>query len=961
MNLKKTAIFAMALAFCSCVQEAEDQFPKGTNSFLAESAEELKTKITLDEDGTPLWEAGDKVSVWGGQFDNALYTADYAGDRTSLSTEVEGEIADEEVYYAMSPYVEGATYADGKFVLTLPAEQKVPATRLTLSPAVATTTGAAKTFGFRNVCGLMSFVISQEGVAKAMIYSNGQEKIAGTLTVDCTDFTNPVATLEGTSSVITLTPAEGETFETGVYYLALPPMTLEMGVSISLFKADGTLVSKHKSSAFEIKRSNLYQSGEVDAAGFSSNYVIKTAQQLQGFLSIAEQLPEGTTASLANDIDLKDIELDGASHWYGTFDGKGYSLKNWNCVEALFKTNHGTVTGLNIDASCSISLVGENSISFIALTNRGTISSCVNNASMEETYSDNKSKLFGFFTANNYGKLISCTNKGSLTINNAGTNGDYRLGGIAGQMKYVVPESSEVLVDLPEITSCTNEGAIQFTSENGNTSNVGAIYVGGICAMTDPHLAADVLNQGTLNGCVNKGEVTVEVKGKYVAPVNVGGVIGYLEGDMLNCTNETGASVTFIAPYVDDTYYVQRPSIGGVAGAVCYGASKCCNKASVAVTFTGLSSNSSDIVGFGASAFPAAGGVFGMAGLPTADSSKILDDCDNSGALTFTSSMTKGSSGDRRIHYFGGVVGYSTVAIKNCTNSGSLTVNSKTNKVYLGGVAAINPYDVVNCDNSGNITFDFVNTTENGKQGLGGLYLGGIIGSMATASNYVTYSNCENTAELMLIKNGHGTTPVTVGGILADQTSKGCVMTAVKNTADIKCTVPSKVIVGGISTKCYSGLTAVECTGDITVEGCVSESLIGGIMADMAVNGKTFNGCSYNGNINVTASQNASVCAGLVAGQNSNAKSFWSFNLNGDKANIIGGSLNSTDTANVGLVIGKVVDKTNAQKLTLKNTVIKAGTSVNGTFVTADNCAVLAIGSKGTNVSVVKDDSLIFE
>ena len=66
MNLKKTTIFAMALAFCSCVQEAEDQFPKGTNSFLAESAEELKTKITLDEDGTPLWEVGDKVSVWWG-------------------------------------------------------------------------------------------------------------------------------------------------------------------------------------------------------------------------------------------------------------------------------------------------------------------------------------------------------------------------------------------------------------------------------------------------------------------------------------------------------------------------------------------------------------------------------------------------------------------------------------------------------------------------------------------------------------------------------------------------------------------------------------------------------------------------------------------------------------------------------------------------------------------------------
>lgn len=957
MNLKKTAFFAMALAFCSCVQEAENQFQEGTNSFLAESSEVLDTKVTLDNDGTPLWQAGDKVSVWGGVFDNAIYTADYSGDRTSLSTVVEGEIAADEVYYAMSPYVEGASFADGKFTLELPAEQKVPATRLSLSPAVARTTGTAKTFGFRNACGLMSFSITQEGVSKAMIYSNGQEKIAGTLTIDCTDFENPVATLEGTSSVITLTPEEGETFATGVYYLALPPMTLEMGVSISLFKADGSLVSKHKSSAFEIKRSNLYESGNVDAAGFSTNYVIKTAQQLQGFLSIAGQLPEGTTASLANDIDLAGITLDGASHWYGTFDGNGYSLKNWNCVEALFKTNHGTVTELNIDASCSISLAKENSIAFIALTNRGTISSCVNNASLTETYSDNMSKLFGFITANNYGKLISCTNKGNLTLTNAGTSGDYRLGGLAGQMKFVAPESSEVTSVLPEITSCTNEGTIQFTSEKGNASNVGAIYLGGICAMTEPHLAANVLNQGTLSECINKGTVTVEVKGKYVAPVNVGGVIGYLEGDIVNCTNETAGSVSFIAPYVDDTYYVQRPSVGGVAGAICYGATKCVNKAAVSVQFTGLSSDSSEIVGFGASAFPAAGGVFGMAGLPTADSSKILDDCDNSGALTFTSSMTKTSKGDRRIHYFGGVVGYSTVLMKNCTNSGTLTVNSKTNKIYLGGVAGINQFNMENCDNSGNITFDFVNTAANGNQGLGGLYLGGITGSMSTPSAYITYTNCENTAEFIKILNGHGTTPVTVGGILGDQSDKGCKMTSVKNTADIICSVPGKVVIGGISAKCYAGFTSVECSGDITVTGCLNESSIGGFMGDMAVNGKSFDGCSYVGNINVTGADDASVYSGLLAGQNSNTKSFWGF----ANTNIIGGTITSTDKNNTAFIIGKAADKAKAQTLTLKNIQVKAGTSVNGTPVTADNCVDLAIANKGTNASVTKDTTITFE
>lgn len=957
MNLKKTAIFAMALAFCSCVQEAEDQFPKGTNSFLAESAEELKTKITLDEDGTPLWEAGDKVSVWGGQFDNALYTADYAGDRTSLSTEVEGEIADEEVYYAMSPYVEGATYADRKFVLTLPAEQKVPATRLTLSPAVATTTGAAKTFGFRNVCGLMSFVISQEGVAKAMIYSNGQEKIAGTLTIDCADFTDPKATLQGTSSVITLTPAEGETFETGVYYLALPPMTLEMGVSISLFKADGTLVSKHKSSAFEIKRSNLYQSGEVDAAGFSSNYVIKTAQQLQGFLSIAEHLPATTTASLANDIDLAGIELHGVKDWYGTFDGKGYSLKNWNCTKALVTNNYGTIKNIKIDESCSISLKGVNSVAFIATTNArtGIISGCENHASLNETLSDDKSKLFGFITVNNYGTVSSCFNYGDFTYVNNSTQGDVAIGMIAAQQRLAEDGTGN-----PSMSDCVNEGALSYTTNI--FKNV--LNVGGILGRSYMNSSSETQKQGDLTGCVNKGALSVTVTetgiSNYINIMNIGGVVGYFEGDIQDCVNDENATITVVTPQPDANYAVMRPSVGGVGGTVTYGASGCDNEAALNVTMSFRNKSNAANVGGGATGATSVGGVFGVAGPVTADSSLSLSECDNSGALNISMTvmnLADDETNGRAVNYIGGVAGYTTLKLSKCTNSGAMDLQSTAYKSFVGGVAAINPFEIASCDNSGNIKFDYVLTEESGIRTKGGLALGGILGYSNPSEALGNAQYCDNTAESIEIINGFaGTGETLVGGIVGQITSaKTFVMNTVTNSASIICKVPSVVTAGGLMSILSTAITKVTNTGNITLENSAEGSSVGGIAGKMNVN-KGISDSVISGNVTV-AQTTSNVYSGLLVGWNAGSKGLGTLTNN-----VIGGEVTNSVSGNSGIVFGKANNRTEANKATLTiNGTIKAGTKVNGEIVKADNCAAKAIGNKGTNITVKTGTSLTFE
>ena len=958
MNLKKTAIFAITLAFCGCVQEAENQFQEGTNSFLAESSEVLDTKVTLDNDGTPLWQEGDMVSVWwdkGGVFENALYTADYAGDRTSLSPVVDGEIiVADEVYYAMSPYVEGASFADGMFTLELPAEQKVPATRLSLSPAVATTTGTAKTFGFRNACGLMSFSISQEGVSKAMIYSNGQEKIAGTLTIDCTDFENPVATLEGTSSVITLTPEEGETFATGVYYLALPPMTLEMGVSISLFKADGKLVSKHRSSAFEIKRSNLYESGNVDAAGFSNNYVIKTAQQLQGFLSIAGQLPEGTTASLANDIDLAGIDLDGASNWYGTFDGKGFSLKNWNCTKALFSNNYGTVKNLKIDASCSISLSGVNSVAFIATTNAkaGTISGCVNNASYEETLSDDKSKLFGFITVNNYGKLLSCVNNGNFTYTNNSTKGAIAFGMIAAQQRLADDGSGS-----PSMEECVNNGTVSYTTDVIKD----IVNIGGVLGRTVMNTPGSATKQGKLQGCINNGPLTVAVTENnikdYINIMNVGGVVGYFEGEILDCVNEETAPITVTTPQPESNYAVMRPSVGGVAGTISEGASGCKNKAALNVTLSFRNKSAATDAGAGATGATCVGGVFGVAGPKTASSALTLSECENSGDMTISTTvmnLADDETSNRALNYIGGVAGFTSVNLSKCVNSGDMNVSSTAYKSYVGGVAAINPFAFTSCDNSGDIQFDFVLNAENGIHCKGGLALGGVVGYSNPSETLGNAQYCDNTASQIKVVNGFaGMATSYIGGVLGEVTStKSPVFNTVTNSADIICEVPSVVYVGGLLSDLTTAITKVTSTGDITLKNSAQASLAGGISGNMSVN-KGISNSTVNCNIAVTDTQN-DVYSGLLIGYHSGTSGIGTFT-----SNTYGGSVSNANAANAGWIYGKVNSRSSSKSFAPNGTV-KADTTVNGEVVTDDNYKTLAVGTLGTNASVA-DATITFE
>ncbi len=126
--------------------------------------------------------------------------------------------------------------------------------------------------------------------------------------------------------------------------------------------------------------------------------------------------------------------------------------------------------------------------------------------------------------------------------------------------------------------------------------------------------------------------------------------------------------------------------------------------------------------------------------------------------------------------YVGGIVGYSSGSVENCTFSG--TVNGSGNSV--GGVVGWNGGPVANCYNTGTVT--------------GGLYsnVGGVVGyNQGRAVN-----NCTNTGSVT------GGSNSSVGGVVGQNGSSGsgssCTVENCYNTGDVSVTSGENSNVGGV-------------------------------------------------------------------------------------------------------------------------------------------------------------------
>ena len=317
--------------------------------------------------------------------------------------------------------------------------------------------------------------------------------------------------------------------------------------------------------------------------------------------------------------------------------------------------------------------------------------------------------------------------------------GGYETGGIVGSNKG-------------NITNCHFNGTVISTDNR----------VGGIAGFSG--------NSSDPNCAVSK----CSVDGKISGTRNVGGIVGFLSGEVNNC-------------HFTGTVTGSGDSVGGIAGALGGNVNNC----SFTGTVTGTGRGVGGIAGFNngtdasiidsnaegkISGASAVGGIFGVAagtiknctfksgsvtgadqigGIAGNGNAKLIENCKNYGDISSTTQRAGGIAGETcgpikncenhgsvsASNFAGGITGHSWSAlgyegnIENCKNYGSVTVDNEN----VGGIVGWAEYPITDCENHGRIQ--------------GYEYVGGIAGdtksTVERCKNYGTVTGKRNVGPIV--------------------------------------------------------------------------------------------------------------------------------------------------------------------------------------------------------------------
>ncbi|MBR5042671.1 MAG: fibronectin type III domain-containing protein [Bacteroidales bacterium] len=589
---------------------------------------------------------------------------------------------------------------------------------------------------------------------------------------------------------------------------------------------------------------------------------ITTAEQLSRFFSeIAEQAGEADVYTLENDIDMTGYDIVSAKTFGGTFDGKKHSIKNWsNGGSPLFLENHGTIKDLTIDASCQMTVI-PGTTGFIAALNEGTMEGCVNNADVTSNDDLTELTLFGAIAGRSTGLVKNCINNGNITFNTSeGKVHNNCIGGVVGQF--------EGTPGVVAIENCTNNGAVKITTANTPKNT----YVGGVVGASVLNAKGKGVNEGNglknygiVKGCTNTGAVShvwgVNNSGSYT---DVGGVAGYIEGDIESCINK---GTIMIQDSDDPAQSSTRPAIGGVVGFVTRIAKDCINEGEViakGVWAAGTEGNA----GCGGMYQPLFGGVIGGAGEYYLEyfSDGLVSGCINKGKMNIqVCQKTAGGTQSGG----GGVIGYSSVDITDCHNQGELNIGLWHKVARVGAVIGWSyAKSVTKCTNSGNLTFD-CNSAALGANTTNYFsyqdYVGGVIGAQLTTEASVT--DCENSGTITY--KGGVTQAVLnyIGGIWATYGGSKHTMSGCKNSGKLVIDTAEALCVGSLCGAFNGTMTNCETTGDVEVKNCIGisgkEPEIGSLVG---YGNASFDSCTANNNVSIEASGSSfygGICGGF--------------------------------------------------------------------------------------------------
>lgn len=266
--IKAIASSAAITLITSCEREQPSGFQRndGGVTLYATLEQPADTKTALQADGSVLWEPSEEIAVFSGS-KSAKYTStnDEPAAEAHFTPEDKSFTLGNDVW-ALYPYDEEATFADGVITTTIPADQTACEGTFARGANVTVAHSTTADLKFYNVCGGVRFSVTEEGINKVIFEGLDGEVIAGKVQIALDESGLPYVkdVLDG-RLFITLTPPSGSTFEPGRwYYLSALPGALENGFKLRFYK-DETYAKFISDKSVTVKRSVFGSLAKVDS------------------------------------------------------------------------------------------------------------------------------------------------------------------------------------------------------------------------------------------------------------------------------------------------------------------------------------------------------------------------------------------------------------------------------------------------------------------------------------------------------------------------------------------------------------------------------------------------------------------------------------------------------------------------------------------------------------------------
>ena len=343
-----------AVTMGSCTTDISEDVTnaRGTTELTA-ALEGTRTHLGDKDGNTGLykvyWSNGDCIAVNGRQSDALSNVEEGTASAAFFVNEAINPPYD--VIYPASAYV------DGKVVL--PAVQNRNGASFAEGAAVLVGRGQTPSVVLKNACGFVKIRLTKgtegcDAVDRIRFYGNSHEPLCGEFDIDYTAsaLVIPDAEVEESRQSVTLACGEGITLDADAeaFVVAVPAQTFAAGFTVEIVDPEGHLMRMRSDKEQVVSAGKMLA---MPAVAFAPTETVAETEirSAADMLALAENVRNGILGGsyyLAGDIDMAEVsdwkgigvgDLNNAFN--GTFDGRGFSIKNLKSAWPLFNFTLG--------------------------------------------------------------------------------------------------------------------------------------------------------------------------------------------------------------------------------------------------------------------------------------------------------------------------------------------------------------------------------------------------------------------------------------------------------------------------------------------------------------------------------------------------------------------------------------------------------------------------------------------